>query len=391
MRLLFLLFFLDSLSYNLALNTFEFVRNDLEPTSEFSSAILANNPLIKLPEQFILCSSHFQSNINSNTRTIYVLYQDENMTIPWINIGFWGDKHLWANIMNHGSWYNLGSLRSQDLFKWTHICIEIDLVKETMSASINGNKFGVINVSGINPSVDLILSIRLGIVHNSLTRSKFQFFGKITNIQLLRPIIDDIANLTKSLCINRASASILSWSDMKWNISGNKLNKLDIDDNLICPISSYADVAIPFQWTKSKAIDMCNKLGNGKITTSFTDTIIDNECYGYWSPYVYSADEGLVRNENDNAKLAEELPWMPGMYPVNITGWSNIVLHPEKGFFENLDGRANREECLICNTSLDTEYTLRGNCKYSFLGNFNYKTNIFNKYIGFLAEKVTIG
>ena len=114
MTFLFLLFFLESLSCNLAVNTiFEFIENDLEPTSELSSAVLANKPSIKVPEHFILCSSHFQSQIDTkNTHTIYVLYQDENMTIPWFNIGFWANNQLWLNVK--GMWHNLGRLQSQD-------------------------------------------------------------------------------------------------------------------------------------------------------------------------------------------------------------------------------------------------------------------------------------
>ena len=187
---LFLLVFLDLLSSNVAINTIEFVGNDLDPTLELSSANLANNPLIKLPEQFILCSSHFQSHYNTkNTGTIYVLYQDENMTIPWFNIGLGVNEKLWANVMHKNSWHYLGSIQSQDLFEWIHICLEFDLVKETVSASINGNKFGAVNVLGINHSFDKSFNIRLGIVHTSNSESKLQFHGKITNIQLLLPII----------------------------------------------------------------------------------------------------------------------------------------------------------------------------------------------------------
>ena len=385
MRFIFLLIFLDSLFCNLALNlnTIEYVENNLEPTLELSSAVLANKPLIKVPEHFILCSSHFQSDFNTkNTYTIYVLYQDENMTIPWLNIGFWQNEQLWLNVMQKDGWFVLGNLESQNLFEWIHICLEIDMVNETVSASINGKKYGVTNTEGINPSVDFAFNIRLGIVHTSWGKSKFQFHGKITNIQLFLPIIEDIAYLSKNLCITRDNIDILSWSNMKWKYSGTKMKVLETDSNLICPSSPYADVTIPLKWNKGGAVDMCRKLGNGKIST-FQASSNGNEYDGYWTPYIYFVVEGYVRNEI--TKLKEELLWWPG-FPVNRSDFSTIIY--KKKYFWNV--AENREECLICNTSLKTEYTLRGNCKYSFLGNLNYKTNTFNKYLGFFGKRATI-
>ena len=382
---LFLLVFLYLLSSNVAIKTFEFVRNDLEPTLELSSANLDSNPLIKLPEKFILCSSHFQSHYDTkNTGTIYVLYQNENMTIPWFNIGIWTNKQIWGNVMHKNSWHNLGSLQSQDLFEWIHICLEFDLFKETVSASINGNKFGAVNVLGINNSFDKSFNIRLGIVHTSNSESKLQFHGKITNIQLLLPTVDDIANLTKSLCINRAEKSILSWCDMKWKLSGNNLKELKTDSSLICPSSTYADITIPVKWTKSRAVDMCSKLGNGKISSPTYRS--KENCVRYWSPYRYIITEGIVWNENENTELIEKLQWYPG-FPVNITDWSNIVFNPKDKYFENVE---DVEECLICNSSLKTEYSLRGNCEYSYLGNFKYKANTINKHLGFAGKRVII-
>ena len=387
MRLLCLIIFLDSLSFNLAVKTIEYVEKNIEPNIELSSAVLANKPLIKVPKHFILCSSHFELHYDANT--IYTLYQDENMTIQWFNIGFWYFKQLWVNIFHQDLWYHLGDLESQDLFEWMHICLEIDLVNETMSASMNGKKYEVTNVVGIDPSIDLSLNIRLGIVHTSDGESKFQFNGKITNINIYLPIGEDIANLTKNLCINRADIEILSWSDMKWEFSGKIAEVVETDSNLVCPSSQYADLTIPLKWTKDRAVDMCSKLGNGKITTfqtSYASRSNDgNECTDYWTPYLYSLAEGTVTNEI--TKLEEDIVWWPG-YPKNRSDFSTILFRVTKRYYYNV--AKIREECLTCNTSLKTKYTLRGNCKYSFLGNFIYKANNFKKYFGFFGEKVII-
>ena len=385
MRLSYIILFLDLISRNLAIKTIEFVEKNIKPTLELSSGVLENNSLIKVPEHFILCSSHFE--LHYDTNSIYTLYQDENMTIQWFNIGFFHYNQLWVNVMHQDGWQHLGDLESQDLFEWIHICLEIDMVKETMSAGMNGKKYDIIKVAGINPSIDLSFNIKLGIVHTSKHLLKHQFHGKITNIHLYLPIVDDIANLTKNLCIYRADIGILSWSDMKWKFSGNRVKVLETDSNLICPTSTYADLTIPLKWTKGRAVDMCSKLGNGKISTFHTNASKDNnnECSGYWTPYLYSLMEGIVTNEI--TKLEEELLWWPG-YPKNSSGFSTIMFSLTQKYFWNMD--KYREECLICNTSLKTEYTLRGNCKYSFLGNFDYKANNFNKYLGFFGKSVII-
>lgn len=325
------------------------------------------------------------------------MYQDENLTIPWLNIGIWSEDTLWANVM-HDTWHILGKIQSQDLFEWIHICLEIDVVNKTISTSINGKDFGNLTVLGMNPSNDVGFNIRLGIVHHSLEHAKEQFRGKIANIQLLLPIAEDITNLTKNLCINRQSTSILSWSSMKWNFSGNNFQELETDSVLICPNSPYADLKVPYKWSKSRAVDMCMKLGNGKITSLKNSSSpssgkslkikygdVDEDCKKFWTPYLYSKNEEIVRNENTNVE--EKLRWLPG-YPVNHSGWSAVSFHREIKYFEN---EAHfKEECLVCNTSLKTIYTMRGNCKYSLLGNLKYSAYMNHKYLGFFGDSVTI-
>ena len=398
MKLLFLLMFLATPSCNFAVKTFEFTGNHLESTSTFSSAILANKPIIKLPELFIICSSHYQTHMDTkNTHTIYVIYQNENLTIPWLSIGIWSERKLWVNVM-HDTWYLLGNLQSQDLFEWIHICLEIDLVKKTILTSINGKDFGMTNVLDMNPAVISGFHIRLGIVHHSVRAEQEQFHGNIANIQLLLPVDGELSNLTKSLCIKRANTSIISWSDMKWTFSGKNFKVLEKDSSLICPTSQYADLRVPFKWTNKRGVDMCSKLGDGKITslnnTSISSSgksldlkygVFDKECERFLTPYIYSEIEGIVRNENTGEE--ENLKWIPG-FPVNRSGWSNVLFYREQRNFENHVN--HRELCLVCNTSLKTIYTMRGNCKYSLLGNLKYSAYMNDKYLGFLGDDVSI-
>ena len=398
MRLFFFCSFHVSLSRSLAVKTIEFNEDNLESTSAFSSSILANKPVIKLPDHFIICSSHYQAHMNTkNTHTIYVIYQDENFTTPWLSIGIWKENKLWANVM-HETWHILGNLQSENLFEWIHICLEIDLVKKTIFTSINGKDFGITSVLGMNPPVDAGFNIRLGIVHHSIHAVKKQFHGKLTNMQLLQPVAGEKSNLTKSLCINRANTSILSWPDMKWTFSGNNYRQLEADLSLVCPTSPYADLRVPFKWTKGRGHDMCLKLGNGKITSlNYSSNqssgkgldikygVFDNECETFLTPYVYSEIEGIVRNEYTTEE--EKFRWLPG-YPINGSEWSAVQFHREGGYFENQPHYS--EACLVCNTSLKTIYTMRGNCKYSLLGNLKYSAYMNNKYLEYFGGSVSI-
>ena len=172
----------------------------------------------------------------------------------------------------------------------------------------------------------------------------------------------------------------------------------ETDFSLICPTSPYADLRVPFRWTKNRAVDMCQKLGNGKIT-SLNNTsspssgenlelkygVFDDECDRFATPYEYNEIEGIVINENTAKE--EILRWLPG-YPVNHSGWSNVLFHREQRNFENRNYYT--EVCLVCNTSLKTTYTMRGNCKYSLLGNLKYSAYMNNKYLGFFGDSVSI-
>ena len=93
---------------------FEFEKTSGVSNSELSAATLENKEPTMLPHQFILCSSHFQREVNTpSTHTIYVIYEDEEVVTPWFSIGVWTGNFLWANIEN-SHWYNLGRLLKGD-------------------------------------------------------------------------------------------------------------------------------------------------------------------------------------------------------------------------------------------------------------------------------------
>ena len=157
---------------------------DVEDTQQISAAKLSNYPEEILPQQFIICSSSLQGRIGVNTKTLYVIYDDENYQDPWLSIGFWEKGVLWANIENM-EWYLLGQVLVTDLFRWIHICVEIDLIKSTIKTSINGKNTTIVqDVKKISNVPKLYLV--LGVVDNGWYEEQYQFDGQITNIQLLK-------------------------------------------------------------------------------------------------------------------------------------------------------------------------------------------------------------
>ena len=340
---------------------FEFNKNLGVSDSEFSAATLQNKELI--PKQFILCSSHFQREVNTpSTHTIYVIYEDEKFLTPWFNIGIWTENYLWANIEN-SDWYNLGKLLKGDFADWIHICLKFDIDKQEIETSINGRSHTKTRVGKFQKVPKL--NLKIGIVHHSDSVIPNQFFGKVSNIQILK--YDDetmLSDLTKDLCKNREELGILAWSNMKWNIFGEGVKFVDTDSSYICSNSSYIDLYVPFQVTRSRGKEVCSKLGKGEIST-LKHPITMKGCVDFWTPYLFSPEEEKTVNEYRNE--SKSLQWCHGM-PYNNTKFDHVVYDNLKGCYENKYSLALYEYCTICNSSLSTIYKMRGNCKSSILG-----------------------
>ena len=151
---------------------------------KISSAKLVNYPEEFLPKQFVICSSTLQGRIGENTKTLYILYRDEDNLVPWFSIGFWENAMLWANV-DDSEWVLLGQVLFWDLFRWVHICFELDLENSVIKTSINGQNTTVvedIKKMSLTPEAHLVV----GVVDHSWDEEKFQFDGIITNIHILQ-------------------------------------------------------------------------------------------------------------------------------------------------------------------------------------------------------------
>ena len=323
-----------------------------------SSAALSNKPKTTLPKNFILCSSHFQREINTqNVHGIYVIYRDEKLLNPWLSIGIWTDNILWANIaFKH--WYPLGSVPDELMDKWIHICIRIDIVEKSIEANINGQTYKpVLDVEGLTPTP--FFNLLLGLVHESYQKTHIQFHGQITNIHLIH--LNGKHNLTllsKSTCKMERTSNNLIWDDMIW--THTNVNETFLDQRKICK-SEFTLLRIPLKWSYEESKDECSKFGNGQIAgvdnpKELKDLISLKQIYGdeddctqFWTSYIYndlssSKVESIYTNEKHDISWDEDFP-----YKSKIKENSEVLFLPKLSKFQNII--SNPKACLLCNSS----------------------------------------
>ena len=175
-----------NISNLLALSVYEFVdaHNPKMNNDTFNSATSEIKLEKDFQESMILCLAFKLDEVNTdNTQTLFVIYKDDSFDTPWFSIGFWSNRILYAEV-NSLDWYNLGTAHLIDLLDWFHVCIEMNFESETLRTSIAGNVSSIVhNVTGLAKKGDDFI-IRLGIVHHSYSKSRYQFFGQITNINI---------------------------------------------------------------------------------------------------------------------------------------------------------------------------------------------------------------
>ena len=369
--------------------------NDSPDNEELSSVTLTNAPENPLPDNFLICSSHTQQQKDTlNTRTIYVLYEDPNFTKPWFSIGFWYtfNLHLYANT-RYLDWYDLGHVTLETFLNWIHICVELDTVNATLRASINGgNVTAVSYVKGLTPVPKLYL--RLGVVHQSDDRGQFQFYGSVSNINIfsLQNRAKDNFFLKQSACKFNESSFLLSWTNSEWRIVGKGMEEEVFDKKSICLKSTSINFRISLQWTKIEASEECRKYGpNGNISKPmnivdmYKDFSTFKPCRFFWTPYTDKYTEGRYVDENSNETM-NEIQWQPGQPDGGIL--ENFVgFRPPIKTFNDLPN--GRKECVSCEISRSTAFTMRGACENSYLETIYFPT-ICRGYIGFIGNMIFI-
>ena len=285
-------------------------RND-ENSNHTNFAILKNDEIIELQNNITICSTHKQDRVDTiHSRCIYVIYKDDSYHTPWFTIGFWSLGRLWANVANK-DWYILGNATTEQFLDWMHICVEIDLSKKTLKATIQQKLFPtVFNVSGLTPDLKLN-NFKLGVVHHSNELNEIvQFSGSVTNINVFRAKDKTLLKRqAEEPCSFSSKEAILSWQSMKWKITENVL-QTTIHKHALCSETDYINLRLPFLWRKNSAKDFCRKLGDGTISEFSDPSNLSNlhmeemygnrfsECEFFWTPYSDENEEGVFINEN---------------------------------------------------------------------------------------------
>ena len=188
-----------------------------------------------------------------NTHNIYVLYTNSSYLVPWFSIGIWSQNALWANV-NNLDWITLGNIPSSLLLNWIHICLDINIVEGSIQTFIGGKNWSLVEGIILKPPEKIYL--RLGIVDHSYWETKYQFHGKVSNINIYKK--------THNPCNEEIKDSIVAWSEMQWKVLGNDVTEIKVEENF-CSDSKFLYLRVPLKWDVKESQSLCKTFGNGTL------------------------------------------------------------------------------------------------------------------------------
>ena len=114
---------------------------------EFSNKIENNNistVAIKVPLQdvdnFTICLSHRQYQLNLHTRSLFTLFEDEELTVPWFSASFWfndekNETVVWGEFGKF-QYFILGSFSTNSFDTWIHTFYSFDFLRRKIVSSV---------------------------------------------------------------------------------------------------------------------------------------------------------------------------------------------------------------------------------------------------------------
>ena len=255
------IFLISSLLFNgLPKKIFNFPKITNYINEKISTVNLSNIPTKELPDIFVICSTHKQEEFNTkNTRIMYSIYSDEDFDELWFSIGLWANNKLWVNVKNL-HWYPFSYLPAHLVLDWFTICIEINTIRQSISASIGGeNLHKVENITSLDKPPRLYL--KMGVVdlhgYSQDYTKNYPYHGMITEINVFNSTKIEIIDMSKYPCNFMEANVFLKWDSMHWNIAGGDVIESFIDDSEVCTSSEFAYFRIPLKWTKEKGLYVC--------------------------------------------------------------------------------------------------------------------------------------
>ena len=192
----------------------------------------------------------------------------------------------------------MGKVEKPTLNFWYHICLEIDTVKNTVDAAINGVLVGDgidLGEEGMAEEMSSQLkgNLVVGKWNYTFTGEEEQFVGSVTNLAIFSGTKhQDIAGLTEDLC--SIQGDFLSWDDMAWKVEG-VVSELEVSTEQICSQEMSYSLLIEEPMDQQEAMATCRKLGHGRMVEAANEEEIrevvtwvekrQRNCSFLWTPF----------------------------------------------------------------------------------------------------------
>ena len=167
----------------------------------------------------------------------------------------------------------MGKIESPILNFWYHICLDIDITKNTVDAAINGEVVGqgIDMGEGMGKERPELLkgNMVVGKWNYIFTGEDEQFSGSVTNLAFFGSTSDQegLATLTDDIC--EAPGALLRWRDIKWRVEG-EVTELETSAAEVCDqVTSYS-LLITEPIGQEAAVAICGKLGHGRMVEAAT-------------------------------------------------------------------------------------------------------------------------
>ena len=188
------------------------------------------------------------------------------------------------------------------MLNWLHICLDINIVEGSIQTFVGGKNWSF--VKGINIIPPEKFYLRLGIVDHSYWKKNYQFYGKVSNINIFKK--------TNNPCNEDIEDTLINWTDMQWKVDGDDVTEINVEDNF-CRNFELINLRVPLRWGKKESQNICKKFGNGTLMDfddpSNISLLNPNLLYGskwdfdfcdcLWSAYKL-VSLGKIINENTN-------------------------------------------------------------------------------------------
>ena len=345
-----------------------------------SYATLQGPPNSKLPDSFVLCTSHLETSIDGSS-FITVVGDDGQ---PWLSLSIWSDRGypvLW--LKKWKIWFEIMNIEEFWLNFWIHICMKVNNESGDIVIYVNGESPISTNVVDLRiQKPDIITGkLLLGLSDQGRPGDPKQFVGSVTNVKLFEDNgTTNIQKITKDLCVQHGE---IVTANSTWFKQGPvKESTADIWE--VCYEQLTYRVAIPVPTDFIEGLEICTKLGSGNMVElknvedmEHTLALFENQnssCEYIWTPLTDEEVEGQFKNI-ETGTLASYLPWQ-SWSPSGLEKQNNVILDLASKLYEDQPGIVHNT-CNACDLSVSTTFSLNGVCKDTYMSkNIHFSSSI---------------